>query len=193
MVPPDRHTPDTQPAEYQLTPTTGTIMQMLGDWLKATILPTDWGLFQGQQNRLPLPRAGYLIMQVTSRRPLATNSHDYDTASVTISQPVEMSIQLTARGPDALTVLGSISTLWRDRETVHWFRQRQNDMAPSNTGPLTQQDFTSAEQQYETSATLTLNLVLMTSIRRPVETATALSLASMTEATLTTPLRPSDH
>lgn len=191
MVPPDRHTPDSLSAEYQLTPTESTVMQVLGDWLKETVLPTDWGLFQGQQNRLPTPQTSYLIMQATSRRPLATNSHNYTATSVTISQPVEIAIQLTARGPGAITVLGSISTLWRDRQTVAWFQQKRNDIAPSDTGPLTQQDFTNAEQQYEPSATLQLKLILITSITHSTETATALDLASMTEATTTSFLRPS--
>ncbi len=193
MVPPDRHPPDSMPAEFQLTPTDSTVMQMLGDWLKAEILPEGWGLFQGQQNRLPMPSGSHLVMQPTTRRPLATNSHDYDAKVVTISQPVELSIRLTARGPESLTVLGGVSTLWRDRRTVAWFRYRRPDMAPIDTGPLTQQDFTSAEQQYEASATLTLHLVIMTTLKRPAETATALGMASMVEATLTTPLSSADH
>ncbi|WP_143280703.1 phage neck terminator protein [Bombella intestini] len=191
MVPPDRHTPDSLSAKYQLTPTESTVMQLLGDWLKEMVLPADWDLFQGQQNRLPTPQTSYLIMQVTSRRPLATNNHNYTAERVTISQPVELTIQLTARGPDALTVLGGISTLWRDRQTVAWFQQKRNDIAPSDTGPLTQQDFTNAEQQYESSATLPLHLILMTSITRSTETATALGLASITEATTANFLRPS--
>ncbi|MCX5617123.1 hypothetical protein NQF86_00350 [Bombella sp. TMW 2.2543] len=183
MVSPDRHTSD--PADSQLSPSESTIMQMVGDWLKATALPSDWALFQGQQNRLPPPRADFMVMQAVSRRPLATNHHEYSPTSVTITQPIELSIQLTAYGAAALTVFGSISTLWRDAGAVSWFQQRRNDMAPLGTGPLSQHGFISAEQRYDDSATLTLTLVVETRLCRPVETATALAMSSITEADLT--------
>ncbi|MCT6854919.1 MAG: hypothetical protein M3Z59_00730 [Bombella apis] len=191
MVPPDSHTPDPTEVTTQLIPTESTIMHMVGDWLTEVALPADWALIQGQQNRLPPPAQRFMVMQTITRRPLATNRHVYGPTTTTITQPVELAIQLTAYGNDAITTLGTISTLWRDPAAVSWFQQKRDDMAPLNTGSIMQHSFITAEQQYEDSATLTLLLIIQTRLCRSAETALALSMSSIREVDLPSqPLSP---
>lgn len=191
MVPPDSHTPDPTEVTTQLIPTESTIMHMVGDWLTEVALPADWALIQGQQNRLAPPAQRFMVMQTITRRPLATNRHVYDPTTTTITQPVELTIQLTAYGDDAITTLGTISTLWRDPAAVSWFQQKRDDMAPLNTGSIMQHSFITAEQQYEDSAILTLLLIIQTRLCRSAETALALSMSSMREVDLPSqPLSP---
>ncbi|WP_196424752.1 LIC_12616 family protein [Bombella sp. ESL0378] len=191
MVPPDSHTPDPTEVTTQLIPTESTIMHMVGDWLTEVALPADWALIQGQQNRLPPPAQRFMVMQTITRRPLATNRHVYGHTTTTITQPVELAIQLTAYGDDAITTLGTISTLWRDPAAVSWFQQKRDDMAPLNTGSIMQHSFITAEQQYEDSATLTLLLIIQTRLCRSAETALALSMSSIREVDLPSqPLSP---
>ena len=191
MVPPNSYTPDPTEVTTQLIPTESTIMHMVGDWLTEVALPADWALIQGQQNRLPPPAQRFMVMQTITRRPLATNRHVYGHTTTTITQPVELAIQLTAYGDDAITTLGTISTLWRDPAAVSWFQQKRDDMAPINTGPIMQHSFITAEQQYEDSATLTLLLIIQTRLCRSAETALALSMSSIREVDLPSqPLSP---
>lgn len=191
MVPPNSYTPDPTEVTTQLIPTESTIMHMVGDWLTEVALPADWALIQGQQNRLPPPAQRFMVMQTITRRPLATNRHVYGPTTTTITQPVELAIQLTAYGDDAITTLGTISTLWRDPAAVSWFQQKRDDMAPLNTGSIMQHSFITAEQQYEDSATLTLLLIIQTRLCRSAETALALSMSSIREVDLPSqPLSP---
>ncbi len=191
MVPPNSYTPDPTEVTTQLIPTESTIMHMVGDWLTEVALPADWALIQGQQNRLPPPAQRFMVMQTITRRPLATNRHVYGPTTTTITQPVELAIQLTAYGDDAITTLGTISTLWRDPAAVSWFQQKRDDMAPINTGSIMQHSFITAEQQYEDSATLTLLLIIQTRLCRSAETALALSMSSIREVDLPSqPLSP---
>lgn len=181
MVQTDRHTSDSC-STTTLTPTDSDIMKAIGDWLSQTLLSPSWRIIAGQQNRIAPPTGPFIVMQIISRRALATTQHHYENETLIISQPYEISLQITAYGAKAGDEISRISTLWRDELTTQWFSQKSTRIAPiSNSYPL-QHAFTTAEQQYEDTWSITLKAALSMQLTTTSSTALELGLSSITEA-----------
>lgn len=171
----DLHAATRSQSTAQLKPTESEVMTALGDWL-GTVLPAGWAIVQGQQNRTPPPTPPFAIIQIVTRKRVATNSRQYTDQSVTITQPLILGVQVMLFGAGAGDGVVQLNTAWRDPDAVDFFRTHLPQAAPMYGSDPRQHAFTTAEKQYEDTWSIDLFLNINTQIIRPVESAKDLEM-----------------
>lgn len=170
-------------ASPQLTPSEDDIMKGLGDWLTQTILPPSWTVRQNQQSGGGTDDTPFILMQVITRRRYATNSRTHNPdGSVTIVNHEKLGIQIMTSGAEGSDVISLISTMWRDTDTVEWFRQNVPGMAPLQTSRPRQHGITTSGKQRAGRWSVDLIADVQASITRPEQSAIHLGMQSITQA-----------
>lgn len=78
---------------------------------------------QGLQNRVPMPRGGFIAMTALNKSRLATNIDTYDNlaptpGNKTVQLNTTLHLQLDCYGPDSFAWADLIAALWRDDYAV---------------------------------------------------------------------------
>lgn len=128
-----------------------------------SVLPNDWEVVQGQDNRVPEPGSpNFIVMTPVNRSRLSTNVDTFS-ASMGPGQPLDTTnyerdtqadIQLDIHGEGGADGAQTVATLWRDGYAV-------DVMAPFGIAPLYATDghqvpFINGEQQFEDRWVMTL-------------------------------------
>lgn len=130
-----------------------------------SFLPVGVEVVQAQDNRVPMPKGGFVSMNNTSMDRLSFNVDSYDPflQGKSILTPTKYGVQLDFYGPDSQTWALQTMSLFRD--------QYATDILPPNIQPLYADDpvqipLIDGESQYEQRwklvATLQYNPVLTT-------------------------------
>ena len=114
-------------------------------------------VIEAQANRVAEPDgADFVIMTVTGRTRLATNSDAYTDAYPavanglrSITEPTQVAIQLDIHGPQGGEVAQIVMTVFRDGYGVDAFQAANPSIVPLYADDPKQMPFINAEQQYE--------------------------------------------
>ncbi|MFT9441037.1 MAG: hypothetical protein ABF593_04660 [Acetobacter papayae] len=177
---------DTADDYYVITPTESDIYRAVRHWL-LEILPDGMQVIQGQQNRNAAPRDPFAAMVIIGRERIATNGWTYDgEATRTVTEQVQVTMQINLFGPASSNQMQMVTALWRDMQAVDFFRASGIPIAPLTTSTTRQIGFTTGERQYDDLWTVDLTMQVTLTALLPQEFATSIPV-SLTEVQTTYP------
>ncbi|CAB5155392.1 hypothetical protein UFOVP150_5 [uncultured Caudovirales phage] len=108
------------------------VFKALGDFLVA-VLPTSTPIMQTQDNLVGMPISGFVTMNNSSKKRLATNIHTYEKTTPIVGYKhvmvsTQYNIHLDLYGPDSGMWAATVQTLFRDEFAT--------SIMPSNIQPL---------------------------------------------------------
>lgn len=141
-----------------------------------TVLPAGTEIVQGVQNRVPMPKSGWVLMTVVAQKRISTNRGQFsDPAQATaITMPTQHTVQLDFYGTPALSWATAAQTLFRDPYST--------ELMPANIQPLYADDPMSiplidGENQWESRWKLDVQLQTNPHITIPTQSATEISVS----------------
>lgn len=141
----------------------------------APLLPVGTPIVQSQDNQVPMPAGGFVLMNNTSMTRIATNIDTYNSTTqtqATLTQ-TEYCIQLDFVGPDSQSWAMIAAAMFRDEYATSRF--------PANIQPLFADDpmqipLIAAENQYEERWKLTATIQYNPTIGTTQQSATAVKI-----------------
>lgn len=140
-----------------------------------TVLPTGTEIVQGVQNRVPMPKSGWVLMTVITQKRISTNRGQFsDPLQVTVTtMPTQHTVQLDFYGLPALSWATAAQTLFRDHYST--------ELMPANIQPLYTDDpmhipLIDGENQWENRWKLDVQLQTNPSITIPTQSATGVTI-----------------
>jgi hypothetical protein len=138
-------------------------------------LPESTEIVRGQQNRVPEPTsADFIVMLPVTRTALATNLVEYQDASATNTQSVQVDIQLDIHGPNSPDNTQVILTLFRTEAGVEAFEATGYGVTPLYASDPRQLPFIDGEEQFEDRWTFDLSFQVDFAVTTPQDFATSL-------------------
>ncbi|WP_025827524.1 phage neck terminator protein [Acetobacter okinawensis] len=161
---------------YVISPTESEIYKAVRSWL-ITILPSGMAVVQGQQNRNASPRDPFAVMVIIGRERIATNGWTYDgEATRTLTEQVQVTMQINLFGPASSNQMQVVTALWRDMQAVDFFRSLGVPIAPLTTSTTRQLGFETGERQYDDLWTVDLTMQVTLTTHLPQQFATSIPI-----------------
>jgi hypothetical protein len=164
-----------------ITPTEDEVFTALRAFL-VSVLPAGVEVIQGQDNRVPEPRAASYVTMTPLRIPqLSSATEDLDTLglNLTVTQSSEFVVQLDVHGtgatPSASDNAGIITVMFRSGYGTDFF-DATPAISPLYCSDPRQAPFMSGEQQYEDRYVVEASLQVNYSITNPAQSAQTLTV-----------------
>lgn len=160
-----------------VTPTEADVFTALGRFLE-DVLTSGTDVIQGQDNRVPEPRAQNFVTMTMLRMPrLSTNREEQDSLGLAmkITQSAQCVVQIDVHGPAAFNNANILTTTFRSSYATAFFAAIGPAIVPLYTGDPRQVVFVDGEKQYEDRYLIEANLQI-----KPAVTAAAQSARQLT-------------
>lgn len=135
---------------YSISITDDDICTSLRAWLVQAI---GCEVVRGLDNRVPMPKGGFIVITPGTQQRLATNTvtpiTDPMNETQEIMQPIMQGVQLDFYGPNSASWAAIIATLWRDETTCVFLSEQPGHIQPLYNNEPMQMALIDGEQQYE--------------------------------------------